>query len=210
MKTLLIIILCAFSFVLRAQFSLGLKAGVTPDVHPGTAHVFVNRDDPRNEFLFNSELVHYTPTVGIQARLDRNQKWFAAELLVYGWKQKYSVVYMLNSEANGVFEEQKYVIEVPVSIGVTLGRYEISSGFSAAQTISDKTELNKINGYNSTISMRRYGWHTGVGVNISNFRIDLRYAQYFCNYGENRTINGFDLTLKNAPAKLLASVTFKL
>ena len=210
MKTLLMILICAFSFTLQAQISVGLKAGLTPEVRPGTAHVFVNRDDPRNEFLFNSERVRYTPTVGLQVRLDRGQKWFSAELLAYGWKEQYSVSYMTRSESDGVFAEEKYVVELPISIGVTLGRFEVSSGFSAAQTISQKTDLTAIDGYSSSTSMRRFGWHTGVGVNISNFRVNLRYAQYFCNYGEKRNINGYDLTLRNAPARLLASVTFTL
>jgi hypothetical protein len=210
MKTLLLILLCAFSFALRAQITVGLKAGLSPDVRPGTANVIVNREDPQNEFLFNSDVVHFTPTVGIQVRLDRHQKWFSAELLAYGWEQNYSVSYVMESESNATYKEQKYVIELPVSIGFTLNHLEIFSGFSISQTISDKTELHKINGYASSVSMRRYGWHTGVGIALSKFHIDLRYAQYFSNYGQHRSVNGCDLTLRNAPARLLASVSIKL
>jgi len=210
MKTLCVILFCICSFVLQAQFSLGLKVGYSPDVRPGTANVIVNREDPRSEFMFNSALVHYTPTFGIQFRLDDHPYWFSGELLAYGWQQTYSVVYMMNSESNATLTEEKYVIELPVSIGVTIHRVEVFSGFSVSQTISDKTELNKMAGYASSVSARRYGWHTGVGVTISNFQIALRYAQYFSNYGQHRTVNGCDLTLKNAPAKLLATVTFRI
>jgi len=213
MKTLLVFLLCCCFYFTNAQLSFGVKAGLSPEAKPQTPFCIINRDKPQNEFLFNSEVVHYSPTLGVFARLDRGHYWFSIEFLTYSWKEKYSVNYSyespVKSEANTNLEERKRVLEVPISIGVTLGKVQISSGFSGIYTLKETSQLSSLAGFNSSEKKFKPAWHSGVGINLSPFLIDLRYTQFFENYGQDRSVNNWDLTLDNARTKVMASISLK-
>src|SRR5690606_27288283 len=135
--------------------------------------------------------VRYTPTFGAFVRLDNQPYWFMAEVLTYGWEDTYSIFYTYEtgSEGNRNLTDGKRVIEVPVSIGVTLGKVEIFSGFAPARVVSEDTQLTEIPGYVSTESKLQVGWHTGIGLNFGSILVDLRYAHTFANYGEHKSVN---------------------
>ncbi len=211
MKTMLLILACVSHLVLEAQITIGFKFGFSPDVNPKTAHCIVNRSDPDNELLFNSTHVKYTPAAGALLRLDRKPFWISAEVLAYGSTETYAVQYMNERHPAGsvYFKEKSYIVEVPISVGVSLGKLEIFSGFSPSQTLSVRSELDQIDGYTSQLSKRRMGWHTGIGINLHNVLVDLRYTQSFANYGQHRFVNGQELTLGNAPARIVATITYR-
>lgn len=216
MKAHLTMFICCCGFLTHAQLSLGLKTGMSLGTKPGTAYCIVNRDFPDQQFLFNSQMVRFTPSAGAFARLDRAPFWFSAEPSTYGWNEKYTVEYTrsslsaLVSESNLVFNERIQVIELPLSIGVTLGMVEIFSGFSGTRLVSQKTELLGIEGFSSSTGKYRLGWHSGIGLNFSHFLIDLRYAQSFYNYGQGISVNGLDLNLKNARARVTLNLAVRV
>ena len=141
------------------------------------------------------------------------RSWFSIEFLTYSWKEKYSVNYsyesLVKSEGNTILEEHKRVLEVPISIGVTLGKVQISSGFSGIYTLKETSQLKTLAGYNSSVKKFKPAWHSGIGINLSPFLIDLRYTQFFDNYGQDRSVNDWDLTLDNARTKVMASISLK-
>ena len=201
----------------NAQLTVGVKGGVSPSVSPGTAYRIVNRNDPVNEFLFNSRQVQYTPAVGLLARLDKHPFWFSAEAVAYGTSETYSIQYCTDkrtaqgTDHENYFElnEKTYFVELPLSVGVTLGRIEVFSGFSPKQVVSQTTELDQIPGYSSDLPKRYMAWHSGIGINLHNVLIDIKYTQAFANYGQHRYVNGEELTLGNSPRRVTASLAFR-
>ena len=212
MKTFIIILLCLISHLADAQFSFGVKAGLSPGIQPKTAYKIINRDNPENEFLFNSEIVEYSPVFGIYSRLNVSPFWFSLECLTYSSKEKFSIRYTYQGisalESNTTLVEKKRLLEIPVSVGVTLGKVEIFSGFSLTQTLTSESELDQISGFESNTSNQQLGWHSGVGLNLGRILIDLRYAQAFGNYGQDKSVNGWDLTLKNARSRVVGMIAF--
>jgi hypothetical protein len=214
MKHVIVIVLFCFCQLTHAQFSFGIKAGVSPDVRPGTTHCIINRDKPAEEFLFNAEVVKFSSTLGIFARLDNPPYWFSAEFLTYGWKERFSIrytqAYQERSGIDQVLEERKRVLEMPLSAGVSLGIVEIFSGFSFLGTLHETSELDQIPGFASSAGKFKAGWHGGFGINLNRISFDLRYTQFFQNYGQNRSVNTWDLTLDNARSKVLGTIALRL
>ena len=197
--------------VATSQVSFGFKVGYTPDVRPGTAQRIINRSSRSTEFHFNSLQRQYTPAFGIMVRQGSKPFWFSTEILAQGWTETYSMAYEAdkNVKPPTVMEEKNFVLEMPVSVGVSLGKIEVFSGLSISQSLSHKTEMSDIPSYTSELPKRTGGWHTGVGINLGNVLLDVRYSQAFDNYGQHRYINGEELTLGNAPHRLLATVTYR-
>lgn len=215
MKTLLstIALILCLGAQAYSQVSIGLRVGKGPNVSPGTNHIFVNRQEAFNESLFNVEQVRYSPQIGVMARMDLEKFWFMSELTYGQITTQYSMIYTAQVESgqtSGTFNEKRAFLEIPVSAGVSLGMIDVFSGLSVAHDFGFKNELETIEGYTSSLPAMRWGWHTGVGVNFGHILIDIRYQQEFGNYGEDRYINGQELLLKSAPARVIATAAYRI
>lgn len=209
----LIAILGILSTDVSGQISLGLKAGVSPAVDPGTQFIIVNRQDPSSEFLFNVENVQFDGQLGLVARYDMKPWWFSVEALGGRHSTEYSVFYGQDRRSAGVpmrITEQRTYLDVPVSAGVDLGLVDVFSGFYLSHTLHNNSGLDAINGYSENPSLFSAGWHTGLGVNLGWVTFDVRYQQAFSNYGAHRFVNGQELILRNAPGRVIAMVGFRI
>lgn len=198
-----------------SQLSYGLKVAASPAVRPGTDYLFVNREDPLNESLFNAERVSYGLQFGLMGRYELQKFWFMSELMYGQATTEYSIEYTRRVSEGGAsgpifLDEKRSFIELPVSAGISLGMFEIFSGFSAAHDFNIRSELDQIVGYSADLPVLRFGWHTGAGVNLGRVLLDVRYLQEFRNYGQDRYIDGQELLLKNAPARVVLSAGFRI
>lgn len=211
------LILSTFLFIAVhgiSQFSVGGKVGASLAVQPNTDRLFVNREDSFNESLFNAEHVSYSPQLGVMGRFDIPGFWFMSELMYGQVTTEYSIEYTRRASegASGpiFLDERRSYFELPVSAGVTLGNFEIFSGFSAAHDFSIRSDLNQVNGYSEELPALRFGWHTGAGINIGQILLDVRYQQEFRNYGQDRFIDGQELLLRNTPARMVVTAGFRI
>lgn len=195
------------------QVTVGLRIGKSPTVTPGTNQLFINRQDPVNESLFNVEKVQYSEQLGLMARLDHGKFWFMSELMYGQSTTRYSMMYtreIRTGEQPTLMNEKRAFLELPVSAGVSLGIIEVFTGFSLTHDFGYKNELEHMPGYSTSLPALRAGWHSGIGVNFGHVLVDLRYQQEFGNYGQDRFINGQELLLKNAPGRLVATAGFRI
>ncbi len=194
----------------HSQISFGLRVGMSPKISPGTSHLVVNRNNPANESLFNLQDVSYTGQIGLLIRRDGQHFWFMAEVLYGKSTTRYSMRSTSEIGDPTLYREKRSFIDIPCTAGVTIGKVEIFSGFNVTKDLQIESELAKLNGFNMALPTATMGWHSGVGVNLGNILIDLRYQQQFCNYGQGRFLNGEELLLKNAPGRVIASAAFRI
>jgi hypothetical protein len=209
-------LLCVFSLcvcvyaISSAQFSYGLRVTAAPSVEPGTSYIFVNRG-AANERLANITRVSYSPQLGVMGRYDLQSFWFMSDLM-YGQSTSHYSLSTSGESGFGQFitlDERRSFLELPASVGVSIGIVDVFSGFSLSYDLSYKSELNEITGFSADIPKLHYGWHSGIGVNFGQILIDVRYMQEFGNYGEGRYIDGDEILLKNAPARLVMSAAYR-
>lgn len=214
MRTLILILcvsLCALTPGL-GQLSVGLKAGTAADVNPGTNYIIVNRTQPAQMMLFNVQQVSHGEQIGLALRYEKNPWWFMTEVMYATSYTKYSMAHVhAGPDVQPAFAtEKRQFIDIPVSAGVKLGIVDIFSGFTFTRDLSMDSELYHVAGYEDNIPAWSAGWHSGIGVRVQQLTFDIRYQQTFANYGQNRYINGQELTLYNAPGRLVVVVGFRL
>lgn len=206
MKTLCLVIACvAIAFSTEAQFRVGIKAGLAPTRNMGTSPLIVNRNDHTSDFLFNGNQVEFSPTLGIALRYTKNQFFFEGEAVYYSIRKTYAMQYIGESaglEARHTMKESCKSVEFPVSAGVILGRFQITSGFSMRNEFGNKSTLTQMQGVDRQLRSTVFGWHGGIGINVGKVSAELKYLQDFSNYGEGIHVNGQELLLRNSPTQL--------
>jgi hypothetical protein len=212
----IILTIAIFSCVVAqtsGQVTVGLRIATSPAVTPGTNHIFVNRLDPQNESLFNVDQVRFSQQIGLMTRIDRDAFWLMGELL-YGQKNtSYSMVQTSEytpGQVPAIYGEKQSYLELPVSIGASIGIVDVFSGLSATKKLSYHSELSVMPGFVEDMPTLSYGWHMGAGVNLGHILLDIRYSQQFGSYGQGRFINGQELLLKNAEGRLVVSAGLRI
>lgn len=206
MKTFLtVLISLAVVSSAMSQVRFGIKSGVAPTREMGTAPIIVNRHDPSSEFLFNGREMQFTPALGLTARIQKSQYFFSADALYYGMRKTYAMHYTDGSPADQpaqIMQESCRTIEIPVTAGVTLGRFEVMSGFSARYEFDRNSNLSAMKGYTGNPQEITYGWHGGAGIHFGRISAEIRYLQDFANLGQGIHVNGNELLLRNAPSQV--------
>jgi hypothetical protein len=194
------------------QFSYGLRITASPSVDPGTNSIIANRS-LANESLLNITNVTYSGQIGLMSRLEKKQFWLMSELLYGRSTTQFSMHYTNESDITqtpSILSEKRSYLDLPVSIGVSLGAIEVFSGFTLSYDLGYNSALKEVANFRSSIPSMHYGWHSGVGVNLGHILVDIRYAQQFGNYGEGHYINDKELLLKNSPGRIVASVGYRI
>lgn len=196
------------------DIDFGFQAGIAPTSEPGTNYIFVNRSDPRHEFTFNAIKVHNAIYVGGFTEFRLNEPFFVKAEFMYN---QFNTDYELNflgtdfprSSTSTIYSETIRQFDLPVSIGVDLGNFDVTSGFTAHLLLNQDTELEQIPGYAKAMDPVRFGFHSGVGFNYSPVKLQFRYVMDFFTYGDHMTVNGQNLSLDNTPGRILGTLSYQ-
>ena len=174
-----------------------------------TSPLIVNRNDNSSDFLFNGNKVEFSPVLGVALRYKTDHFFFEGEVLYSPIRKSYSMQYIEAKGAEGLIHEMEESCKsmyLPLSLGVTLGIVEITSGFSMRYEFDPASTLSQMHNFSREIDNTVFGWHSGIGINLGRVSAELKYQQDFANYGQGIFVNDQELILKNAPAKLRVMV----
>jgi hypothetical protein len=200
-------------FSTHAQVHFGVKAGISPATSPVTDYIFVNKDGPARFFTFNTEKSYSQFHAGGFVSYHFDDFFVLGEIFYSDSKTDY-----LANFTDSDFDQVAYQttltetmsrLDLPVSIGVDLDPVEIFSGFTAHILLRHTTELTNLPGYSDSLNSLKFGWHTGLGLNIWHIHADIRYQLDFSNYGDHIFVNGQNLEFTNSPNKLIAMIGFR-
>ncbi len=215
MKKLLIItsILCGSVLPSWSQIHFDVKLGVSPGSNPLTPHLIVNRSNPHEEFLFN--MVNVKPQFygGIALNLPLGRPFFAEGGISYTKRtSSYMVRYRMareNSPQTEYMQESEEMILLPINIGVSIGSLDITSGLTAARTISTAKELTHLKGFHQDENKFKLGWQMGVRYAVGRAMAGVEYQGSFNRVGQGMYVNGQSLEIMNVPGKLVFSVQYR-
>jgi hypothetical protein len=197
----------------NAQFSLVTSMGITPQQSPEGNYVLVNRSSPKSEFTFNLSQVKASYFLGAGTRFDANRFFFMGEAQYNKREYIYDIDYTYpafgRSEQTIKYAETMHVINVPVSVGVTIGFMEVTSGFITEVIVSHQSELENISGYTEDLSPVRFGWHTGLAAKLSKFRIGANWQMDFNNYADYAYVNDESLMLQGKSGRIVGYVSYQ-
>ena len=216
MKNLFILLFafCFFAPDASAQIEFGVKAGISVPVSPNANSIIVNRQSPRDEFLFNAKSVGNGITLGVFAEQNLSEPFFLrGELLYNQFETTYELNYTWNNGPrefdSKIYTEKTVRIDIPITLGVRLDAFEITSGVVARYVVSNENEMVALSGYEETLNPLQIGLQAGVGLNLRNLNLGLAYQMDFTNYGDHMTYNGNGLTIQNSPSRLVASIGYR-
>ena len=198
-----------------AQARIDVVGGVGTGTTPSSAGLIVNRHDPHEEFVFNVAKVEPQFFAGVKSQLQLSSPFFMEAGLLYSMrKSTYDVVYtIIDTEhpvRNHELNETDHQIMLPVNIGVNMGSFDVMSGLSVTHSVSKKSELIQLSGFESEGNRPQLGWQGSVGYYFLRNRIGLEYQGSFTRVGSGMTINDQSLELNNVPGNitLMLSHTF--
>ncbi|MEP6646193.1 MAG: hypothetical protein ABJC12_03825 [Saprospiraceae bacterium] len=208
-------LLCCISiFSAKSQNVLmTFSTGISPEQTPATHFIFVNRSSPRNEFTFDLAQVKASYFIGFGAKYDVQPFFFSAEAQYNRREYIYNIKYTFpgfgRSEQSQLLSETMSVINVPLTLGVNLGKIDVTSGFLPQIILSQDTDLKNLAGYNQNLKWLRFGWHSGVAANIGDVRVGVSMQMDFNNYADHAYIRNQSLALQSRSTRMLGTLAYQ-
>ncbi len=120
-----------------------------------------------------------------------------AEMQYYTAKTHYEMREILPSServSNLTYYQSNHTITLPLSVGVQLGSFRVTSGVNANAVVHSTSTLTNLRNFKDSSSAMYLGWHAGLGYDIGSFGLEIRYSQDFGNYGQGYSIGDRELT----------------
>jgi len=197
----------------HAQFSVVTSVGIAPQQTPNGNYILVNRSAPRTEFTFNLSQVKASYFLGAGTRFDFAPFFLMAEAQYNKREYVYDIDYTYPAFGRSAetikYAETMHVINVPVSVGVTIGFMEVTSGFITEFIASHESELENISGYSEDLSPVRFGWHSGLAAKLANFRIGANWQMDFNNYADYAYVNNESLKLQGKSSRIVGFISYQ-
>ena len=197
---------------LSQQFRPGLILGVSPGSSPNTAGIILNRQTPTEEITFNMYKVKPQIFGGLKMNMQLSYPFFAEVGIMYTQRSSEfftGYTYKIEGRAASVtLSKTEHMLLMPVNIGVTLGSFDVTTGFRAIGTVASKSDLSQIKGYQSNGDFLDWGWQAGLRytikrstVGLERSMIGIEYQGSFSRVGHGATVNGKSLELMNIPGQ---------
>ena len=136
MKKLMIITFAVLSTFaeLQSQVGIDIKLGLSPASNPSNATVFVNRDNPFEEFQFNQVHTNTQLFGGLVMNVQLGAPFFLEGGVTYTRKQsEFMVDYTYRRETGEdvqIMKETEHLLLFPLNIGASIGKIDFTSGFT--------------------------------------------------------------------------------
>ncbi len=105
-----------------------------------------------------------------------------------------------------VLTEKYQNLDIPLMLGLKAGPMRLMAGPVGHYFLSSASELTEFEDYEQKFDELTYGWQAGIGVDVLNIMLDVRYEGNFTKFGDHIVFSGETYPFDSAPARLLASL----
>ena len=197
-----------------AQVHLDLKFGISPGSKPESASILINRNNPHEEFQFNMTRVKQQYYGGFGLHLSLRTPFFVEGGLYYSKKTSdYEVRYKMPKDDRSriqIMNETEEIIHVPVSLGVSMGSVDVTSGITVYKNLSRVKQLSHINGFQQEGNPWKFGWQMGIRYPIQRILVGMEFQGTLNRVGQGMKVNDDSLELQNVPGKLVFSIQYRI
>ena len=168
----LVVVLFAMSYEATAQvFTIGPKLGISS--------TNINPSESASNFAAGDTKVSYH--LGAFARLKVAAIYIQPEI----YFNSVNAVYIDNN-TNEEYKFEKNKVDIPVLVGFKAGPVRINAGPVASINTNTDIDNNAVNEYKSAI----FAYQAGIGLDISNLTLDVRYQGNLNDQGTFNNGNG--------------------
>jgi hypothetical protein len=191
----------------QAQVRLGLRAGLsTTDLQVDPLTVFGAGGLDYLQLAVDEAYYGIQAGLVLQARIGE-RFLFQPELLFHSNRVDFRVRDLVTTgSATEIARERYQHLDIPVLLGWRFGPLRLQAGPEAHIFLNSSSELFDYAGYGQRFRAATYGWLAGLGLDIWNIMLDVRYQGNFTKFGDHIRFNEQDYTFDNSPARWLFSV----
>lgn len=201
---LVIILLLAVQSVC-AQFSLGLRGGLNFTSLPEKTYEF---DNARIEALPDSYTGFH---IGLITQAKFSGFFIQPEVLFVSSGNQFR--YEHPDQERDIFFTQRFTkVDFPVLFGLRGGPLRLGIGPVASYMLENSSNLTESEYYTGEKNLSEkfnsltYGYQFGVGLDIGNIVLDLKYEGSLNNYSEEMSIGGTSFDFNTRPRQIIFSI----
>jgi len=210
MLRLIVLFLFLFSsYTMSSQLEFGLKAGLSSVDLADTELILAN--NAGNNVSLAVQEASYGLHFGIYGRLSLLGLYIEPAVLFNSSNVDYTLrEQIFDTEVTETIVSEKYEkLNIPVMVGYKLGFLRLQAGPVAHVHLNNISELTDLGGYSEKARSATYGYQLGVGLDILKVRLDLNYEGNLSSYTDHITIDGYEHSFAENPARIVASIGYK-
>ncbi len=205
-KALLLIMLAAACLPAEAQLKLGLRMGVSTFDLPNEEQE-ISGAGAQGILRLSPEEARYGIHGGLIVQAQIGGFLLQPEVLFNSNRVDFRVVELQSSGFVTTIVTEKYQnVDIPLLLGARLGPLHVQAGPVAHIFVNSSSGLFDFPSYEQRFEEATFGWVAGLGLDLWNLMLDVRYEGNFSKFGEHITFNGQQYAFSKSPSRILLSV----
>lgn len=211
----LLVLFCAATWPIQSQVRIFSELGFSPGQYPAQAGLFINRQDPLNEFYFNVVRVKQQRYAGLGVHVPLNDNFFMEGGVTYTRQEtQYLAQYTYQVEFRAintmVINESVDQLYLPMDIGAKIGPVEVTSGLKLMSTIKSNHEFSLLDGFSEDKKMINMGWQMGVRAGINGLKAGVEFNGSLKRTCEDRYVNSNPIAIRHIPGRFVFLLQFRM
>lgn len=187
----------------KGQIRFGVKGGLsTYDLGVNEALKVTQNG---SEFLLDVQDAKYGYHAGLVLQIKLASFVIQPEVLFNSNSVDYSFGQTSTGSSN-IFTERYQNLDIPLMIGLKAGPMRLMAGPVGHYFLKSTSELFEFESYEQKFDDISFGWQGGIGVDLLNVMVDIRYEGNFLTFGDHMVFSGQRYSFSSSPARLIASL----
>lgn len=209
--TLCIFCICVFTSSLSAQGKLitfGLRGGIsTSDIN--ASELMVTDAGYPDALALSIKEAKYGIHFGAILRIGKKY-YFEPGLYFNSNSVDFDVETTddLGNTFNSIKSESYQNLDIPLLFGAKIGPIRLNAGPVGHVHIDSNSELTDVSGYEQKFEAMSFGWQGGLGVDLWQLSVDLKYEGNFSKFGDHVSIYGQDLNFSDSESRFILSLGY--
>ncbi len=201
-----LVLLILFAAPTYSQLKIGLKGGLsTTELNAEDFNVI--RAGGLNDLEVAFKEANYGIHGGLVIRAQFNKFLVQPEILFNSSSVEYDVT-DLSSQITEIKEEKFQYVDIPLLIGFKFGPLRLMGGPEGHIFVDSASDLFDFDDYDQKFDNLTLSWLGGVGLDIWNLMLDVRYEGNFRKFGEHIRFGDQKFDFADTPSRWTFSVGF--
>lgn len=201
------LLLVMLSTPLTGQIRFGVKGGIsTTDLSVGELEIL--RPGGSDRLRLAIEDANYGVHAGLMIRLPLGETFLLQPEIVFNSNTVEYEVEDLNPTGFGVavLEEKFQYLDIPLLLGAKFGPLRLMAGPEGRVFINSASDLFRFDDYDQTFDDLTISFLGGIGLDLWNLTLDVRYEGNFDNFGDHITFGSQQFAFSSAESRWIFSV----
>lgn len=203
----LLILFVLFTFTSQAQIQFGVKGGLSStDIDAGEIEILRPGAGDRLQLALDN--AKYGIHAGVMIRLPLGETFLLQPEVVFNSN---TVEYRVEDLSPGgaetmILEEKFQYVDIPLLLGVKFGPVRLMAGPEGRLFVNSASDLFQFADYAQRFDDLEISLLGGVGLDLWNITLDLRYEGNFDNFGDHLTFGDQQFAFSEAENRWIFSL----